>query len=530
MVGADSEEHYVARIQEVYEGFPAVGNVFLADKEKPYGAAGLGEIVVAWIGKVLGMSAVEVNVFSKFLFPFLIVLLIYALVYSLIGFKSSALIAAAAPILGYNLISETDSWLALLRGEAIDNLFLVFARPINPEVSSICLFAVLLLVYRGFYLRSAPRLWEIIAVDAFTCSYLYISPYVFSFLGLLLLVSCLWFLYRRDYRLAVRMFAAGALALILLIPFLVNYFSLHESLDYAAFAMRTGVVTKHVFLLGFWIPLMALAVFFLWPKEHTQARIFLLTVFFAIFLVINQQVLTGLYLHPGHYHWYITKPLVAIMVGIYAGLVLENFFRSTRLYSILFAAGMGVLFYNAALWQITSYTQVYPVALAAQSYAPVFTYLNSLPDTQTIWTNDRLSLYIPMYTQHNTPSNHYVIYYLNPHEFYEKRAFLMYRLKGVTPTTILETMKQDRNDLSQRLFGMFIREDTGIPDAISEETFLDLEKKYKTFYARPYAEVFKDLGITMLLAPREERANYETISALVPESALGDYLVYTLRP
>jgi hypothetical protein len=528
MIGSDAEEHYVSRMQEVYDGHPSMGNVFLTNKDQPYAAAGLGEIIVAWIGKVFAMSAVKVNIFSKFFFVFLIAIFTYALVYSMVKIKSAALISSIAPILGYNLISKFSPLLALLKGESIDSMFLVFARPINPQVSNLILIVVLVLLYRAFYERESSKWWEIISIGILTGSTLYISPYVFSFLGLTILVSFIWFLYRKQLILARNVFIAGVVALITLIPFVINYIALSASSEYLELAMRTGAVAKHTpFLLGFWIPIMILSVFFLWPKELNKARIFLLVIFTALLLVINQHVLTGLYLHPGHYHWYITKPFVAIMGGIYIGFILKYFVQK-NLHFIVVTGIIAFFFYNASLWQINSYVQRYPVDLETQSYSTLFDYLNTEKNVQSIWAEQRLSFYIPMYTKHNTPNNHSVIYYLNPTKFYENRLFLNYRLREIKPENVLEIMEKERDDVSTKIYGIYIREKTGVSDSVPKEKLLELTDKYEIFYSQNYEKIFKELGVNMIIANQKDRAVYDKIKSLKEIYTDSNFVLYSI--
>src|SRR4051812_45114212 len=60
MLGQDAEEHYLARIQEAYDGNPTMGNVFLPYKKTPYLTPGLGEDIVAGLGRILHLTAAEV--------------------------------------------------------------------------------------------------------------------------------------------------------------------------------------------------------------------------------------------------------------------------------------------------------------------------------------------------------------------------------------------------------------------------------------------------------------------------------------
>jgi len=282
--------------------------------------------------------------------------------------------------------------------------------------------------------------------------------------------------------------------------------------------------------LGFWIPIVFLLVFFIWPKNESKARTFLLITITALFLTINQHVLTGLYLHPGHYHWYITKPLVAIIGGIYVGFILQLFFKNKRLYAVLTAIVIAFFFYNATLWQINSYEQRYPVDIEIQEYATMFDYMRGLEKTESIWAERKLSLYIPIYTHHNAPNNLHVIYYLNPKDFYENGLFLRYRLQKIHPDSVLEVMKKDLNEVSTQIFGMYLRESTGDPHAVPEDVLLDLERKYEVFHSRPFVEVFKDLGVTMVLVKDEERAAHDALPALTEVYTGGGLVLYAVSP
>jgi len=528
MIGSDAEEHYVARMQEAYDGYPGVGNTFMPDKQQPYGPAGLGEWIVHVLGKTLGMQAAEANVFAKLFFPTVLVWLIYAWVYAMFRQRTTALLGSIAPLLGYNLVSSMQSWIAGLQGTTIDSMFLIFARSINPQVSSVNLFGALLLLYRGFHSGRKPFWWEVIGAGVLTGTALYISPYVFVFLASLLLVSFVWFLWR-DRTLAVPAFVAGAVALVCTIPFAINYWYLHASAEYAAFAMRTGVATNFAFVLPRWLILLTLAVLLLWPKEHRKARTFLFLMFAALFIVIEQNVLTGVYLFPGHIHWYITKPLAAIMLGIYLGFASALLWRwgYVRLSVAAVVLACAGFFYNAALWQINSYVGSYPLAHMSQTYAPVLEYLATQKEPEVVWADTTLSLYIPMYTHHNTPNNVYAIYYLNPFSFYLNSVFLDYRLRGVPPAQAMRTFVRDREWVNMRLYGMYGRDISGNADPITDEDLRVLSKQYATFFARPLAEVLQELGVTMLVAREGERAQYATVRGLSEVYASDDFVVYT---
>lgn len=530
MMGADAEEHYVARIQQVYAGYPALSNTFLPTKGQPYAIPGLGEIMVAAVGHVTHMDAASVSVFSKFLFPFIIALLIYILAYTLFKSRGAALLGTAAAMLGDNLLSGLSPWLAILHGSSEASGFLTFARPINPEVSAVFLFGALLVLYRGFFERAVPRTWEVVVVGVVTGASWYISPYAFTFLGMTIALLWIWSLLRRDHAFSMRTFATGAIALACLSPFVINYLHLHASPWYAALAMRQGVVHTHAPLLSVWLILLLGAVVFAWPKRYVASRPFFIIATLALWILTEQQVVTGLSLQPGHYHWYVTKPLIGLIVGMYAAYVADRFLRRESLRVFAVGAVLTVLFYNAALVQTSSYLAAYDTARAAQNYMPVLTYLNTRPHEETVWADPTLSLYIPIYTEHNAPNNDYSLFYLNPQSFYEDRLFLNYRLAGLSPDTALQTFTKDRAAISLRLFGIYYRDAEGSYAAIPNSILSTLAQKYQTFYSRPVQDVFRELGITMLVVDDgTSTSTYAVIPNARLSTALPGFTVYDVQ-
>ena len=68
MLGQDAEEHYVARIHELYDGHGTTGNVYLPFKNEPYLIPPLGEIIVGVFGIAFFLTAAQAAVAAKFLF------------------------------------------------------------------------------------------------------------------------------------------------------------------------------------------------------------------------------------------------------------------------------------------------------------------------------------------------------------------------------------------------------------------------------------------------------------------------------
>jgi hypothetical protein len=79
LMGQDAEEHYIARVNEIYKGDLQLGNTFLPDKDKPYLQPAVGESIQAGLGKILFLDAPRGIIAAKFIFPFLCTLALYYL-------------------------------------------------------------------------------------------------------------------------------------------------------------------------------------------------------------------------------------------------------------------------------------------------------------------------------------------------------------------------------------------------------------------------------------------------------------------
>jgi hypothetical protein len=529
LMGQDAEEHYIARTEEIYEGHFMLGNTFLHDKDKPYLQPPLGEMIQTGVGKLLFLNVINATLFAKFFFCFLMALTFYALGFAFSKSRIAALIGEGSAMLGHLYMSGLSPWLDLVHGKLPVGSYTLFARPINPEISSLMMFVALLIIYLAFFRERMPRWWEIGAIGLLTGTSLYISPYTFSFLAILLVLACAWFFFKRDMARGLAVLYSGTLSIVALVPFILNYLALRADPGFAQLAQRQGLVADHDPIISIWLVLMAAGAILLWPKAYNASRTFFILMIASLWILTDQNALTGLVLHPSHYHWYITKPLLGLMLGMYAAFVLHYLFKNSYVRAGLTFVLLLVLFYTSPLLHPRWYRDnPDPPVVAAQAYAPVVNALNQLPGGQSVWADPDLSIYIPIYTTDDAPQNPYTIYYLNPQSFYIDSLFLNYRLRGETPATILATLTKERVDVSGRVYGLYYRQSKGDLAAIPDTVLADLADQYKTFYARPYKDIFKELGITLLVAPAKERAALKKIPTLVQVSELEGYTLYAI--
>jgi hypothetical protein len=503
MMGSDAEDHYTARINQVYEGYASLGNTYLPQKNTPYLQPGLGENIVANTGMLLSISAPEVNVLSKFIFSLIISLLVYILAYALFKSRAAALLGSAFVVLGDSLISGPTAWMALLHGSSVNNAFLTYDRPINPEISNILLFGALICIYFAFFNDRRPRWYEFVICALLTGSSLYVSPFVFTFLVALQVLCFIRFLWHRDFRKALSIVAVGTVTAVVMIPFLMNYLALRASTSYADTMMRSGVVSSHALIVGYWIPIVLILVGFCLPQRYrNRARPFFILSMAALIILLNQQIVTGSIIQPGHYHWYITTPLVEILLGMYAALMCQLALKKRALRYGGYAACLAILIYNGMSTQVASCAQAYTGAVAVQRYAPVFDYLNRLQNRQYIWADKYISSYIPIYTDDDTANNRQTGNYLVPRSYFEQTVIIDYRLRGISPKDALAAMQKERGDISSIIYSLYWRDHAGSFEAIPDPIISSLAQEYINGYHRPLKSLLTDLGIHMIVWDR----------------------------
>ena len=497
MIGADAEDHYVARIQEVYDGYPTLGNTYIAQKNTLYTIPGLGENIIALAGKAIGLASFEINLISKFVFPFLCALLIYAFVFLLFGSRLAALIAAPFVMFGTNLTGGISSWLGLLHGASNAVGFVAYGRPINPEVSSLFLFAGMLFFYKTFFKQEKPQAWQSLLLGCIAGISLYVSPFVSTFLCTTIALSFPFFIYKKQMSHAAGTIMAGTATVVAVMPFVLNYLQVKASPYYLDFALREGLAYGHQFTFSLWLVLLLGAAIFAWPKEYKTPRPFFIIAILAIWILTEQQTITGISVQPSHYHWYLTIPFIAIIASMYAIWASRLVLRKPLLVKGLAAFGIAVLFYNAVLVQIHSYQFIYPEAVSAQRYASALEYLKLLSEA-SIWADPAFSSYIPIYTHHDAPNSSQAANYLIPRSFFEERLFLNYRLRGIKPEDALSTMQKERAEVSSAIYALYWRQQSGSFDAIPDSEISRLANGYVQTYSIPLTTLMKELGINIV--------------------------------
>ncbi len=523
LMGQDAEEHYLARIQEASEGHLGLGGVFTPQKEIPYLSPGLGEIAMAGAAKLAGLRTADIALAAKFLLPALIFLAIYGLCLSVSRSRLTALLGATAAMLGSAIMSNPHELLALMQGQSfVDGV--TWARPVNPQISGLMLFSGLWLLYRAYVQRENSSWLAIGAIGGIIGLSLYVSVYAWSFLGLLLFSIFIAEAVRKNYRAAGRLLFAGISGLLLSVPFFLNYLSAMHTPGYAAAAQFQGALASHAPALGAWL-LILLALPWLLPKQERQARVFFALCGAALAVALNQQIITGVYLQPGHYHWYVTKPLAALLAALAAMPIMRRI-APAAIAGTACIIGIAVLAAHGAAAQAHFYARHAPAAFQAQEYAPLLEHLRSSPE-EAVYTNPALADYVAIYTDDDALNSTYAGLYFLPEGYLEDRLFFGYRLRGIAAEESFEVMKSERETIAMELFGSSwsgIPEDARpLPDSVLEA----LSQEYRENQGTTLAEMMRTLNIDRIVLDAEDD-HWPGTRELLLEDSIGRFTIYRL--
>lgn len=531
MAGADAETHYVTRIREIYDGHFSLGNAFLPDKNAPYLQPGLGEIIIATIGKILFLDAADMNIAAKFIFPPILFLLVYFFAYRMFLSKRTALLAASAVLLGQNLIMGPDQLAHLPSYFEGISTFLPHTRPISPQISSIFLYISLILLF--FFtnrINAVKSKWFLIygLVSGIT---IYIYFYIWSFLVVLTAFYLFYFAFKRIKRWPQKFFLITLPHIIITVPYWINFLQARVHPGYENASAGFGLVNARFVVFSDLLAILVVILFFFWPKAYLSARTLTIFAVISLWILTNQQLITGLAMQYSHYHWQITKPLFAVVISALFIFAMDSIFKGDKMKRFLFVIPVALLFVNGIFVQAQSYFNQRPIAVESQRYKAALSFLdNQYEKSLNVWTiNPSLSELITSYTKHDASNAPHAIHYLNKENYIRDSVFLEYKLAGVRPEEISAAMEQDIGNVARRIFSMYYREKYSKYEAVERNVFFELVRQYKVFYEQPFKKNFEFLAIDLVLWDEKysPRMLYGDTSFLREVAEIGDgFILY----
>lgn len=437
LTGSDAELHYLARMQESVDG-GSFGNPFIYEYKNsvPSTAYTISEAILAWPAKVFDISVPVLNILYKFLLPLVISLLVYGLTYRLIGDRLWAVVSMMLVVLGPTLVNFPDI-VHLIHWDKVYTQFSLYARPINPEFSSILFFVYLHTLLT--FLRKKTQIWFLLLGALLGLSF-YVYLYSYTFFVALNLVVFLVYATKKEKEVSLGILKASVIGFVLGLFSIVNMVQLYRHPYFKNMAAVSDVVASHHPIISIVGIIMAIifVIFALRRKDYPDLG-FLGVLLTTSFVVVNQQIITGILIQEGHYHWYFNTPifiLILIVVGY-------NFVGPKhRLVGDTLAILTGLAaIASVALIQISSYQYWAPRTSVAQKYAPVLSWVKeNTPKESVVFANQSLSELIPVYTSNNVVWEAHAAFYLLP---IERRNF--------TPENIMAAPSLEKGLLPYRV-------------------------------------------------------------------------------
>lgn len=513
MAGADAEYHYLARIKEVYNGHYKISSLLAEGKDFPYSVLPLGENIMGVAGRVLHLGIGDVMMLFRFVGPVLLFFLIYFLVFSITsGHKKSAILAPIVIILASNLISEPQELWQMINGSFSRVSFLIYARPVNPQISSLFLFGFLYSFWKlDLKTQLNKKRYLYYCILLFGLSF-YVYPFTWSFLLVFLFIYTAILLIKKEKSQAKRGILILLAGLIIAIPYFINVCELISHQSYQVLKDIQGMHESREFIFS----KLLLIIFFilLFLKSQRGQKFF--WYFFALgltgFIVINQQVITGQKIWPGHYHYYIIKPLAIIIGVVFLMFIFRrlSFVKKKLIYTLLVIIIIFVSFFNAFYIQIYTYPRLFNRYLEAQRYGPVIEWLNkngrkdevayatgsfkySLGSLQIL--NDFIMVYTPL----NVYYSNYALYYLIPYDNYRfHNLFITLKLLGITPDEAGEYLANNL-DIFEFVYGNYFRVRGLTFEDIPPLKINQIIEDYRKFCLKSWYQIFTKYPINYIV-------------------------------
>lgn len=520
MMHTANEDFYLARIQEILDGHPAISShAFFEYKNQWPVQPPTVESLYALPSLLFGISPASILIASKFVVPVILFLLVYFLIRKLTDQapsflnKTNAMAGALFITLGYDLVDYRNVWLFLTGQRMPGGGFLLWSRPINPVFGAIFLIIFLLFVW-SIIQKSKWRKSSVFGASLFLAFMM--GSYFFSWGLALSVLAILGFLYliRKEYQIIKNIALIPPLALLLAAPYWYVVWQATKSEWYAESALRNGLFYTHYPLLNkFMIAVlgMYIIVVFLLSREklsnfknwHWVSLAFI----GGSFVAYNQQIITGVTVWPYHFVSY-TIPLGAIVLMA----LLYNFLvaKAPRLLMVAIIAIAGVSFFYGIVVQASVYNRLFAQSVDTQSYVPVLQWFNKQEKDCVVFvneTNERASLVaglIPAFTHCNVYASTWV-HSLMPTERSYHSYFATLRLREVSPNTIDQYVKENRNEAVGYLFsnwkGLYNSPDfPDFSDPLLEQRIAKFPEQYRAFSKKDFRNELEKYRLDYILS------------------------------
>ena len=461
LMGTDAEEHYAARVREIYDGHYTLSNAFLYEhKSGPYMQPPLPELLMGLVGKLGGLSVGELFIAADFVLPAAMFLLAYGFMLLLTDSRAASVLGASLLVLGHHLVGpELPASLRFVLTGALPRVPLIFSRPVNPQLNLLFFFGCLFFLYRAV----RDEGWrDVVLAGALLGVQFYTYPYCWTFLYIGGSILFTFALLRKEYRLCRRLAVVVGIGAVVSLPYWINLAASVRLPAYAESARRLGMIASRAPSISKQL-LVSIPLFALLYRPRNLRYCFLLSLLISGFVVLNQNVVTARHMVSAHWHWYTNKPTVIIVLAV----LLQNFFSvkgwGARLRHRLspwmgsLAVGLVVAFLvgESLFVQVSALNVQQDRYVGYQSLAGAFAWLNAngAPDSVVLAAEPTATL-LAVYTHNNVYVNYYCQYYVLDDAELWSRHLRALRFWGLSESEVAAYI----DHWSGRFFGLYYRD------------------------------------------------------------------------
>jgi hypothetical protein len=538
MMQTDSESIYLARMQEIVDGYPMLGAVPYAEyKDRPaLLPPTITDFILAGSSLLFGISLPMLLLITKAFLPALLFLLIYWLILKIctaIEFTHSsrfvALAGATTILLAYDSIGYLSDIMST-------STFLLWSRPVNPITGALLISCLALLLWYRRNDRSIYIKWVIAGGVIFA---LMITSYFFSWGFALAFMTC-WAVMQFVVNKKHSAYATGLMIIvgfIFALPYLYQARLAAAHPDFAYAASKIGLFHSHAPVVSRIIVaiiiLLVLAVII--ERRLLREDWWRLSMAFTLggIVSLNQQIITGVTIWPFHFVQYV-KPFSIIICFVFLFYIVRP--RLPRVFPFIMALIIGVSLVFGIMVQVAVYRNSFARYAEKQRYNDLFEWFNknaSLDCVILAQDDNRRTLmfWIPAFTHCNSAvnsNNHYIL----PFERVYHDYLVMLRMRGVTAKDIKTYLTENRAAVIEHFYGV----QNSHPLAneyrkiIAEDNIVArIEQEYPDFYRSDFLAELTKYQIDYVVADGGLRP--DLIRALhlpLPATIIGGVSIYSI--
>ncbi len=417
----DDEAFYLSRIQDVIDGYPMIGNSYLAEhKNAPPQQLFVPEYVLAQLTRLTGFVVPYARIFIAALLECIVFLLFYSVALKISESKTVALFSSLFFFFGLYPTA--------------------MMRPVSPQLNGIFWFFAVLALW---CMLDMHIMWRRLVMASIAIGLLfYIYPYYWTWfiVFLVILIGTCW-LRERRYALACLVTLAGVC--IIGSGYGVLTYSASRSPEYVETMTRLGMIATR-FPSGA-VVLMITSIslgILLWLLRSrvvacNRGTLFFIAAFLTSMIVVNQHIITGKnFEFSNHY------TMQTISMAIFAfGFVWRHLAYKYRHYALIIGAIVTVSFVVVGSGRLLQQaTTLSPQMAYRQDYAPVFQWLREhASNDAVVYANEDLSYWIPVYTSQNVFFSHNAGLFLVSDTELENRFLAQHFFDGIDERLIRDS-------------------------------------------------------------------------------------------